>query len=73
MRLQRRALHLAGLVCSLDNSIAFTESLLHIADSTVGSGRDVVSYIPMERELVNDLTVPFIRIPVVLIKIVGST
>ena len=72
MRFQRCALDLAGLVCSLDYGIAFTESLLNIADAAMRPGCYVVPYVTMKRELVNDLTVPLIRIPVVLIKIFRS-
>ena len=72
MGLQRRALGLRRAVRLINYGISLRESLLDIADAAMRPGCYIVPYVPVERELVNDLTVPFIRIPVVLIKIFRS-
>ena len=73
MGLKRSALHLACLIGLIDDCIGFSETLLDIPYSAMGCSRDILPYIAMERELVNDLLLIGISALIVLIKIIGCT
>ena len=73
MGLQRSMLDLACLVSGLNNGISLFKALFNVSDLALVGCCKVSSYIGMERELVHNLSFPFILMSfVVFLKIVWS-